>query len=122
MWSRLRRHSGATAILGAVLTAVACSNVPQGFDSGTSDASSELATSPEIVYAAALDVLRTRGDVVEEERQGGGGILRTGRFRVEVELRADGATRLEVHVQRYVGIDHQAQARATLAEILDAIR
>lgn len=120
MLSRVRTLALA---LVAAMPAACTSNVPVGFDSGTSVATRDVAAPTEAVWEAARDVLRDRGDVVEiEQDHETGGVMRTGRFRIVVEPQPAGMTHLDVYIARYVGADHQKRADELLEEIVGRVR
>jgi hypothetical protein len=113
------------ALLAATLlaSAVCCtSNVPVGFDSGTSAAAREVTASPAAVEEAVRAVLTERGDSIETTVQPGGTLIRTGRFWIRIEPRDGGTTFLHIEIARYVGEDHKARVEEMLQTVIDRLR
>lgn len=118
----IRRTRLLAVALCATAVAACSSNVPVGFDSGRTLASRELTAPPPAVWEAARAELRTRGAVEVEQHADGGGVLRTGRHRIEIEPLEGGGTRLDVEVARYVGPDHEEHASRLLDQIVARVR
>ncbi|MBI5851459.1 MAG: hypothetical protein HZB39_10625 [Planctomycetes bacterium] len=108
---------------GLLAATLACctTDVPVGFDSGTSQASRDVVASPGSIVEAARAVLYELGDAVETVVDGERTTLRTGRARIVVAARGAGTTRLEVFVMRYVGPDHASQAAMLLDRVVRRI-
>ena len=105
------------AVLALVVSLACSSNVPQGFGSGDYTTERTLAAPCDVVFEAAREFLRDRGDVPEVTAWEQGGVLRTGDLRIEVAPRESSGSLLRVHQAKYVGRDYAQRA----IEIADAI-
>ncbi len=105
-----------------LLTVAACTNVPEGFGSGEFTVEREVDAPTALVWEAARDYMRDRGDAPEVIPSGDGGLMRTGDLRIQVEPGDEGKTRLQVHQATYIGKDYEARANAIANGIIARIR
>ena len=94
-------------ILFAIGAAGACHTLPHAISSDEVRETRTLQASRERVWDAANAALVGRGDRPESQRFQDRWLIRTGYIRVEIRAEADGTTRLDVIVEKYIGTDYE---------------